>query len=299
MKQSDRKNLLVTVITPAYNRADFLEESILSVLNQDYPNIEYIVLDDGSTDNTKEVIEKYKDRITFESHKNVGEVRTVNKGLKMAHGDIIGIVNSDDPLLPGAIREFVKFMQYNPEIIVAYSDWIFTDKNGKEMKRVKTRDFSYEYMIRSHNCPLGASAFFKKEILKKLKGRDVNYKYVSDYDFWLRAGLLGDFARIPKYLATSRVHPGQATIAGRSFRAAMDHIKVINKIFEDPKFPHELKQFKSEAYKKACEAARIARGNNLFTKIIISLICLYYSPIPYLGEFLKFHVKSFQKIGTS
>jgi len=102
---------LVTVVTPVYNREDYLEEVILSVLGQDYPNIEFIVLDDGSTDGTLQVIWKYRERLRWESHANMGQTRTVNKGFSMAKGEIVGVVNSDDPLLPGAIREIVAFMR--------------------------------------------------------------------------------------------------------------------------------------------------------------------------------------------
>jgi len=289
------KTPLVTIITPAYNRASFLEETIQSVLQQDYKNIEYIVLDDGSTDDSLEIINKYKNKIIIESHKNIGEVPTVNKGFRMAHGEIVGIVNSDDPLLPGAIREFVSFMTKNPEIIVTYSDWRYIDQYGKKIKDIKTEDFNYESMIATHHCPLGASAFITKKILKILGGRDVSFTFVSDYDFWLRAGLIGKFARIPKILVTSRIHPGQATITGRSFKAAWDHIRVINKIFSYPSFPSHMKSLKREAYKNACEAARISRGENFFAKIAVSLLCLYYAPTPYLKEFFGFRFNRLKK----
>ncbi len=294
--KKNKKYPLVTIITPTYNRASFLEETIQSVLKQDYPNIEYIVLDDGSTDRTTGVVKKFGDKLIYEHHKNIGEVRTVNKGFMLAKGEIIGVVNSDDPLLPGAISEIVKFMINNPEIIVVYSDWIYIDENGREIRKFFTSDYDYEHMIRTHNCPLGASAFFRKKILKILKGRDERFRYVSDYDFWLRAGLIGKFARIPKILATSRVHPGQATLKGRSFRAAMDHIRVIEKIFSDPKLPPYIKKIKSEAYEKACEAARICRGNRFSTKILISLVCLYYSPFPYLKTFIRFRLQRLNKL---
>lgn len=297
MKQRKRiKYPLVTVITPTYNRARFLEKTIKSVVEQDYPNIEYIVLDDGSTDGTSSVIKKFQDKIVWKSHKNIGEVRTVNKGLKLAQGEVIGVVNSDDPLLPGAISEFVRYLKENPEISVVYSDWVLIDEKGCKIKKVIANDYSYGDMIRTHNCPLGASAFFRRRILETLRGRDVGFKYVSDYDFWLRAGLLGKFARIPKVLVASRVHPGQATLQGRNFRAAMDHIKVIKKIFSDPNLPAQIKKIKSEAFEKACEAARICRGNNMTTKIIISLVCLYYSPIPYLKSFFAFRLAKLHKL---
>lgn len=291
-----KKYPLVTIITPTYNRAPFLEETILSVLNQDYPKIEYIVLDDGSTDETAKVIEKYKEKIVWVFHKNIGEVKTVNKGFLLARGEIISIVNSDDPLLPGAISKIVKFMTDNPEIIVVYPDWVKIDEKGKEIERVTTPEYNYQYMLSAHDNVAGPGTFFKKTILNKLKGRDFQFTYVSDYDFWLRAGLIGEFARFPEILATSRVHSDQATIKNKGFAMAMEHIRVINKIFSLSNLPSNIKKNKYKAYEKACEAARICRGDKLITKIIISLVCLYYSPISYLKFFLKFRLAKLHKL---
>ncbi len=299
MKKILKKNKiypLVTVITPTYNRASFLEETIRSVLNQDYQNVEYIVLDDGSTDGSIKVIKKFGKRIIWKSHKNMGEVKTVNKGFAMAQGKIIGVVNSDDFLLPGAISGIVKFMIDNPEIIVAYPDWVRIDKNGKEIGRVITSNYNYEYMLKTHDNVTGPGTFFRKSILNKLKGRDFQFKYVSDYDFWLRAGLIGPFARIPKVLASSRVHPGQATLKDKGHKMAMEHINVLNKYFSLPNIPSNIRTVKSEAYEKACEAARICRGDKLSAKIFISLVSLYYSPLPYLNLFINFRVKKFRKL---
>lgn len=287
---------LVTVITPTYNRVYFLEDTIRSVLSQDYPNIEYIVLNDGSTDETAKIVERFKDKIVWKSHKNMGEVRTVNKGFFLAHGEIIGVVNSDDPLLPEAISEIVKFMTQNPKIIVVYPDWIKIDKNGKEIEKVITPEYDYEYMLRTHDNVTGPGTFFSRVVIEKLKGRDLQFRYVSDYDFWLRAGLIGNFARIPKVLSTSRVHSGQATLKDKGYKMAMEHIHVLNKIFSLPSFPAALNKIKPEAYKKACEAARICRGNNLMTKAIISLVSLYYSPIPYLKTFFSFRLEKLHRL---
>lgn len=292
----NRKYPLVTVITPAYNRAEFLNETIKSVLNQDYPNIEYIVLDDGSTDYTAQLLKKYRTRIKIISHKNIGEVKTVNKGVSISHGEIIGIVNSDDPLLPGAIKEIVKFMINNPEIIVAYPDWVNIDEKGHVIEKIKTLDFSYEYMIRTHNCPISNGAFFRKIIINHLKGRDDRFKYLSDFDFWLRAGLIGKFARIPKTLAASRIHSGQATFENRGYKMAIDHILLLNKIFALPNIPPYIKKLKPEAYEKACEAARICRGKNLGAKIFISLVSLYYSPLSYIKIFFTFRLTKLRKM---
>lgn len=291
-----KKKPLVTVITPTYNRAHFLKETITSVLKQDYINIEYIVLDDGSTDETRNVIEKFKDKLIYESHENIGEVPTVNKGFKMAHGEIIGVVNSDDPLLPGAISEVVKFMSKNPKIIVVYPDWVKIDENGNEIEKVTTSEYSLEYMLSKHDNISGPGTFFRKKILDKIQGRDTKFRYVSDYDFWLRASFIGKFARIPKILSTSRVHKGQLTLKNKGLSMSMEHIKVINKIFSFPDLPPSIKKIKAQAYEKACEAARICRGNNFITKIIISLVCLYYSPTLYLKTFFAIRFAKLHKL---
>lgn len=290
-----KKYPLVTIITPTYNRAPFLEETIKSVLAQDYKNIEYIILDGQSTDNTLEVVKKFKGKIVWDSHKNMGEVKAVNKGFSMAHGEIIGIVNSDDPLLPGAISEIVNFMVANPKIIGVYTDWIKTDKDGKEIEKVILPDYNYEYMLRKHNCTPGPATFYRKIIVDKLKGRDDRFKYVSDFDFWLRAGLMGKFARIPKFLTTFRVHPEAATIKNKGFVMAMEHINLLNKIFSLPNLPPNIEKIKSEAYEKACEAARICGGDNIVTKILISLVSLYYSPFPYLKEFIRYRLEKLSR----
>jgi hypothetical protein len=150
-------------------------------------------------------------------------------------------------------------------------------------------------MLRAHDNITGPGTFFRKEVLKVLKGRDTQFKYVSDYDFWLRAGLIGKFSRIPKFLATSRVHRGQATTSQKGIVMAMEHIRVLNKIFSQNNLPQGVKKIKSDAYAKACEAARICRGNNLLSKIIVSLVSLYYSPSTYLREFIGFRVNKLWK----
>ncbi len=301
MKKNIKKNKnlpLVTVIIPTYNRAGFLEETILSIRNQDYPNIECIVLDDGSTDSTIKIMKKYRKKIIGVSHNNMGEVRTVNKGFLLSHGEIIGVVNSDDPLLPGAIGETVKFMMNNPKIIVVYPDWIKIDENGSVIERVITPEYDYIYMLKTHDCVPGPGTFFKRIVIDKLKGRDARYKYVSDYDFWLRTGLIGEFARLPKFLATWRSHRGSATYKHKGYKMAMEHFWVINKLFSRPNLPSHIKKAKSEAYLKACEAARICRGSNFGVKILVFFASLYYSPFSYMKIFILYRLARLQKLAS-
>jgi len=283
-----RKDLLVTVITPTYNQADYLDETIQSVLNQDYPNLEYIVLDDGSKDNTIEILKKHGDRIIWDSHPNMGEARTVNKGFSLAKGEIISVVNSDDPLLPGAIQNIVRLMCENPEIGVAYPDWNMIDADGRIIRRIQTFDYSYINMLRWHHCVPGPGTFFRRDVMSKLNGRDPQFRYVSDFDFWLRAGLITDFARIPVTMATFRMHAGSASSSQASEDMAEEHIRLINKIYSLPYITDEALKVKREAYGSAyyiagcvCQTCDLSVRNRYF------LTAVARNPLKYLFEYRK------------
>jgi GT2 family glycosyltransferase len=258
---SDNEFPLVTVIVPVYNRAGLVAETIDSVLDQDYSNLECIILDDGSTDNSWEVIQRYKDRAVVGRHDNIGEARTVNKGFSMARGEIIGVVSSDDPLLPGAVKKIAAFFQKRPEIVVAYPDWKKIDARGRIIEEISTPDYNYEYMLRSFHCFLGPGTFFRAFAAKKLGGRDVRFKYVGDFDFWLRAGLIGPFARYPEKLATFRVHPGSTSVSNKGESMAREHLELAKKIYEFSGLPDELKKFRKETLCSAYFIVWLRCGN--------------------------------------
>ena len=115
---NDKNDLpLVSIITPSFNQAEYIEETINSVLDQDYPNIEYIIIDGASTDGSKEIIEKYKDRINFwVSEPDEGQTDAINKGFSQANGDIFAWLNSDDTYEPQAVTEAVAYLQSHPEV---------------------------------------------------------------------------------------------------------------------------------------------------------------------------------------
>ena len=239
---------LVSIITPAYNRASYLDETIQSVLEQDYPRVEYVVLDDGSTDNTREVLKKYNEQIIWETHPNMGETRTVNKGFGMAHGDIVAVVNSDDPLLPGAVSTAVAFMQAHPDILVAYPDWNKISPSSEVTEHVQVPEYDYLYMLKRHHCIVGPGAFIRRKAFDLTEMRDPELRYVADFEYWLRLGLYGKFARIPKTLATFRVHPDSASVSQTSATMAKEHIRLMKKFYSRPDLPTEVRKLRAEAY---------------------------------------------------
>lgn len=278
---------LVTIITPAYNRETLLAATIESVLGQDYPNIEYIVLDDGSTDGTLEVIRQYDGRLRWESHANMGEARTVNKGFALAQGTIIGVVNSDDPLLPGAVRRVVETLQAHPGAVVAYPDWQLIDAHGSKLQEIRCRDFvSRAEMIRGHYCLPGPGAFFRRTVIEGTGGRDPVFRYVGDFDFWLRAAVFGDFVRIPEVMATFRTHAGSASVCAPSEDMAREHLYLIEKVFRDCKEQGELLKIRNESFLNAYHAAVCFCGNGrLREKIEYISKSIISSPAIFLARY--------------
>lgn len=222
---------LVTVITPTYNRARYLAETIDSVLNQGYPNIEYIVLDDGSTDDSEAVLARYTGRLHWEKHANMGEARTVNKGFAMARGELVAVVNSDDPVLPGWLPDMARFMVEHPDVLVAYPDWYKIDQDSQPISEPYQRDYDYVYMLRNCICLIGPGAMIRRSAFTRESGRDPRYRFVGDLDFWLRLGLHGAFARVPQTLATHRVHSESASVSQRGEAMAAEYAEMVESIF--------------------------------------------------------------------
>lgn len=248
---------LVTVITPTYNRATFLDETIASVLDQDYEAIEYIIIDDGSTDESQQVLDKYRSsaRVTICVHENIGETRTVNKGFTMATGDIVCVVNSDDPLLPGAIREAVRYMTCHPEVLAAYPDWIEIGPDGEEIARLRLPYYDIESMLLKSNVGLGPATFIRREAFQTIGLRDPELKYTGDLDFWFRLARVSPLGHIGEFLATHRRHAGAATFTGRGDLMAIEIVRLVREAYASKELPARVRQRRYRAYALAHYAA--------------------------------------------
>ena len=269
---------LVTIITPTFNRADFLEETIESVLAQDYDEIEYIVLDDGSTDDTADVLDKYRayQRVTILSHPNVGETLTVNEGFARAKGDIVCVVNSDDPLLPGAIREAVRYMRNHPEVLAAYPDWIEIGPNGEELARRVLPYYDIESMLLKFNVAMGPGTFIRKEAFELIGYRNPELKYTGDLDFWFRLAAIAPLGHIAEFLATHRCHPEAATFSGRGRRMADEIVRLVRSACASATLPEGVKSRRFRAYSLAHFAATGYCGKELdvyVTNYAYGIVC--------------------------
>lgn len=197
---------LVSIITPSYNQADFLEQTIRSVFEQDYPRIEYMVVDGGSTDGSVEIIEKYAGRLSWwVSEKDKGQGEAINKGLSRARGDIVAWVNSDDYYLPKAISAAVKVFQQNPDVLLVYGDMLAVDEKGNTTNVLKYKQLSLEDLL----CfqIIGQPAvFFRREAYQQVGGLDINFHYMLDHHLWIRIARHGKILHVPQVWAAARYH---------------------------------------------------------------------------------------------
>jgi glycosyltransferase involved in cell wall biosynthesis len=238
---------LVSIVVPAYNLGHYLAATIDSILAQDYPRVEAIVIDDGSTDHTREVLERYTGRVRWESQPNAGQVAAMNRAFAMARGEILSWIGADDLLLPDAVGVSVRALAAHPEVVMTYCDFNQIDPGGRIIRRVRRPDFSYREMVVQVICPPGPGAFFRRSAWQATGPWDPSLKIMLDYDYWLRLGLHGPFLRIPRVLAHYRIHPGQETFSRMDANKAAEPVRVIERLYELRDLPADLPPLKSRA----------------------------------------------------
>ena len=242
---------LVSIVIPAYNYAHYLDEAIKSVLDQDYPNVELIVLDDGSIDHTREVLEKYGGRFYWETQDNMGQANTLNKGWRMCKGEILGHLSADDVLLPNAAGTSVRYFLANPDAVLTYCDYYLIDSSSSVIRRVSAPEFSYKEMVTKLICPPGPGAFFLRGAYEATGGWDASLRQVLDYDYWTRLGLRGRFVKIPEALASFRVHEESQTFAVADEEKSEEYPRVISDYYRRGDVPSDVRAAKNEALSNA------------------------------------------------
>ncbi len=195
---------LVSIITPSYNQAQFLGKAILSIKEQDYPRIEHIIIDGGSTDGSLDVLEKYSDSLTWISEPDEGQSQAINKGFARASGEIIGWINSDDFYLPGAVSIAAKALTENPDIDAIYGYCAKVDENGKTTEILKSPEFDRRVIFSNPCIIYQQTVFFRKSLLDKAGLLDEKLHYAMDFDLWIRMAKVGEFKLIPEVLAAYR-----------------------------------------------------------------------------------------------
>jgi len=200
-------NPLVSIITPSFNQAKFLEETINSVLDQDYPNIEYIIIDGGSTDGSQEIIKKYTDQISYWiSEPDQGQTDAINKGFNKANGEIFAWINSDDTYLPNTINQAVDFLNNNPEFGMVYGDANLINEKNEIFGKFPARQTDYKRLRRGYVHIPQQSSFFRAALWKEVAPLDTSFYFAMDYDLWVRIAKISQLKYVPKIWANFRIH---------------------------------------------------------------------------------------------
>ncbi len=202
---------LVSIITPSFNQGAYIEETIQSVLAQDYPHIEYRIIDGGSTDNTLQILERYRDRLSFISEKDNGQAEAIAKGFRSASGDIFYWINSDDMLLPGAVSRVMDVFRAQPEVALVYGQSHYTDSQGRVIGRYPSEPFHFQRLAVFDFIPQ-PSAFFRRAAFETVDGLDQTLSYGMDYDLWIRLTKQYPSRYLPLVLSAYRLHPASKTV---------------------------------------------------------------------------------------
>jgi len=205
--------LLVSVVINSFNQAAFLEQTILSVLTQDYPHLEVLLVDGGSTDGSLEIIQRYANRFTWwVSEKDSGQAEGINKGLQHAQGSLVAWLNSDDTYLPGAISKAVASFQQFPSAALIYGDVMAVDALGNPIHQMRTGNWQLADLMEFHilNQP---AVFMNGTVLRRAGGLDRNYHFLLDHQLWLRLAVSGRMIHVAENWATGRFHAGAKNVA--------------------------------------------------------------------------------------
>ena len=198
----------ITIITPSYNQSEYLEKTILSVLNQNYPNLEYVIIDGGSTDGSVEIIKKYEKYLAYwVSEMDNGQTDAINKGLEKATGELVAWQNSDDVYMPGAFTKVVKCFLEETKAEVFFGNFWLIDSFDNIIRDIRFTPFSFKCSLLEGIGITNQAAFWKRELFEKYGYLNTSFEYAMDFEWWLRLGHKNvKFYFVKEYLGCLRIH---------------------------------------------------------------------------------------------
>jgi glycosyltransferase involved in cell wall biosynthesis len=242
----------VSVVVPCLNRARFIVPTIDSILQQDYPNVECIVIDGGSTDGTIEILRSYESKIKWISEPDNGHADAINKGWKISRGEILAWLNADDCyVVPDAISKAVGYLRNHPEVDVVYGCVVTISLDGEvisDIREPRSWDLVFAVKYCDHIIPQPA-AFVRRPILEKANWLDPSFRYGKDHELWLRIGLVGTIKYFPALLAYERALPGLS----QHTETSESKVRLTRKFFCNPNLPppFDSKRFRRRAMSNA------------------------------------------------
>ena len=220
----------ITIVTPSFNQGDYIEDTILSVLNQDYPNLEYIIIDGGSTDQTVGIIKKYSDRLHYwVSEKDSGQSNAINKGFARATGEIINWLNSDDQLMPGTLFRLATLFNDNPDCMIVHGRIeYFGETTPYYSVNIPKKDLRTRYV--SHICMPQPACFYRRTLLVEQGLLDESLHFSMDTDLFIRAGLHYKLVQVEEVFARFRLHAASKSVSSFNKRFLDDNARIFSKV---------------------------------------------------------------------
>jgi len=203
---------VISIVTCSFQQGRYLEQTIRSVLDQDYQGLEYIIIDGGSTDRSMEIIRRYEPQLNYWiSEPDRGQTEALVKGFKRSTGEILGWLCSDDLLLPGALRAVAEFFSTHPNVMAAYGDALWIDCDGRFLRPKKEMSFKRFVFLHDHNYVPQPSMFWRRSLYEAVNGLDPEFELAMDADLWERFSAKTRIAHISRYLSCMRFYSEQKT----------------------------------------------------------------------------------------
>jgi len=223
---------IVSIITPSYNQAKYLEQTITSVLEQSYPSIEYIVVDGKSKDNSIDIIKKYADKLAYwVSEKDKGQADAINKGFSRATGEIIAWLNSDDYYLPGAVQAVVKVFEENPDIVLVYGNMLAVNEHGVTFNTMNYRQLTLKDLL-CFNIIGQPAVFMRRSALQQTSGLDATFHFLLDHLLWIQIAKQGKILHVNQTWAAARYH-AEAKNVSKAAEFGREAFRILETIAQD------------------------------------------------------------------
>lgn len=242
---------LVSIVTPLYNQVDFIEETLQSVLTQTYGSIEYIVVNDGSTDGSRAIVEKYAGKIQVIDQENRGQACALNNGWSIANGKYISYLSSDDILLPDCVERLVRVLELRDDVVCAFPDCNLISRTSDVLKSSVSRPFDLEELLIGQECYIGPGALWRASAHRQIGGWRPDLKLAPDREYWMRLAPYGRFHFEAEPLASYRLHPGSISSSTTSETVSLEYIRVLEEQFSSKSIPPHIASRKNEAFANA------------------------------------------------
>jgi glycosyltransferase involved in cell wall biosynthesis len=282
--KDDKPNPLVSIITPSYNQVNFLEHTIKSVLAQDYPEIEYLIVDGGSTDGSVDLIEQYSSELAWwVSEPDEGQASAINKGMAKAKGKIVAWLNSDDLYLPGAVSEAVEVFQSNPQVGLVFGNAVTIDADGRPIRELVFPDWSFKDLL-GFRIVCQPAVFMQGDLFNQVTGLDLNLHFMLDHHLWIRIASLAPIKHVSAMWAAARHHAAAKNVS-QAADFGRETLEVLDWMRSQPEMAESIAEYKRHVYAGAYRLnARYLLDDGLYGAALNSYARAFVNQPLYTGK---------------